>query len=78
MANLDVAEALPIVIRVPAKPGAKAQMWQSVGNDFTANNELERAEPEAFLKHSSLTDFKDGYALTLPPASITTIVWSAK
>ena len=76
VANLDVTEALPIVIRVPGKPGAKAQMWQSVGKDFMATNELENAEPEAFLKTSGIADFRDGYTLTLPPASVTTIRWN--
>ena len=76
VANLDVTKALPIMIRVPGKPGAKAQMWQSVGKDFMATNELESADPEAFLKTSSITDFQDGCTLTLPPASITTICWS--
>jgi len=75
LANLDVAKSLPVVIRVPGKPNAKARMWRSEGKSFLATNDFEKANPEAFLKSSTIADFKDGYTMTLPPATITTIVW---
>jgi len=75
VANLDTDKSLPIVIRVPGKPSAKAEMWRSEGKDFLASNELEKAQPEAFLNKSAISDFKDGYKLKLPPATVTTLVW---
>jgi len=78
VANLDVTKSLPIVIRVPGKPNSQAKMWRSEGKDFLASNEMENAKPGAFLKKSAIVDFKDGYTMTLPPATITTIVWNEK
>ena len=78
VSNLDVMKALTITIRMPGKVGSKAKMWQSIGKDFMASNELEKPEAEAFLNASEITDFKNGYTLTLPAATITTISWIEK
>ena len=78
IANMDTTKSLPVVIRVPGKPSAKAEMWRSEGKDFLASNELENAKAEAFLKKSNISDFKNGYTAILPPATITTIVWNEK
>jgi len=45
------------------------------GESFHSNNEPEH-EAQVFLKEAEIKDFKSGYSLTVPAASMMTIVWT--
>ena len=74
IANIDVTRAFPVAISFPGTPDGKATRWLMDGESHLSNNEPEH-EPQVFLKEGEIKDFKNGYRLTVPPASITTIVW---
>jgi len=76
VANLDVTKSLPVKINFTGTPKGKVVSWQVVGGTHLSNNEPEINEPQVFLKESEIKDFKSGYCLTLPAASIITIVWN--
>ena len=76
IANVDVTKSLPVTVKFTGKPKGKVVSWQVVGGTHLSNNEPEINEPQVFLKESEIKNFKSGYELTLPAASIITIVWN--
>ena len=83
LANVDVKKALPVVIKLPKAAKGQAVTWQLSGKGFLSHNELKKGEgPETpmqvVLKEGKIADFKSGYRLKVPAASIITIVWNEK
>ena len=76
LTNVDVTKSLPATIQFSGTPKGKARSWQVLGGNHLSNNEPELDKPQVFLKESEIADFKSGYTLTLPPASIITIQWN--
>ncbi len=77
LANVDVLDSFPVTIKFKGNPKGKVISKQLVGDSHLSNNEFGHEE-EVFIKDSVIDGFKSGYNMTLPPASITTIIWDEK
>ncbi len=72
--NLDLENAMAVTLDLPAASTTPAEQWRLHADDIHADNE----DAEAVrLIATTLTDFADGYTLTLPPHSLTVLTWRA-
>ena len=72
--NLDLDDAMAVTLDLPAAPTTQAEQWRLHADDIHADNE--DAE-QVRLIATTLTDFADGYMLTLPAHSLTVLTWRA-
>jgi len=77
ISNIDVLESFPVTLKFKSIPAGAVLCKQLVGDSHLSNNELGH-EAEVTIEEKELGGFKKGYKLTVPPASITTIVWTEK
>ena len=77
LANVDVLESFPVTIQFKGIPAGKVISKQLIGESHLSNNELDQDE-QVFIEENELNGFKSGHKMMLPPASITTIIWTEK
>jgi hypothetical protein len=75
IANVDVLESFPVTIQFKGTPVGKVISRQLVGESHLSNNEFGHDE-QVFIEEIAVQGYKSGHDMTLPPASITTIVWT--
>lgn len=74
--NRDVSRSHAVAIRFDAvATGAAARLWLLSADKITANNEFEQPEPQVKLVSRTLTAFRSGYELTVPPFSMVGLSW---
>lgn len=75
LANVDVKEPATVKLRLNGKVAGGAKLWKVEGNGPHGNNELEKAQPQVFLRQEKLDAFSDGHTLALAPAMLVAIRW---
>ncbi len=70
--NMDLNDAQTVTLGLPKGGTAKTQLLASTNYDD--NNEFENGDPSVVIQNGTL-ELKDKMEITLPPASIMTLVW---
>lgn len=71
--NLNIFESIPIQLDLPSTPSNNAVIYQIYSDDLVDNNEFSE---NVVIDQQNINDFSQGYQFSLPPHSITSIVWS--
>ena len=72
--NLSLDESQPVRLDLPAQPNSQATRYELTSASIHDDNE--DAE-NVSIQTWQLTDFANGYELTLPPHSVNAITWNA-
>ncbi len=70
--NMDLTEAHSVELQIPKGGTAKTRLLAP--ENYDDNNEFENADPTVAIQDGTL-QLKDDMEITLPPASIMTLVW---
>lgn len=71
--NLHVSQTLNVVINTPTTPSSSASLYQlSSNNPADGNEESDSVSISMEVK----SDFANGYSLSLPPHSVSSLVWT--
>ncbi len=79
LVNLDTSVPRPVEIIFDGQPAADpAARWVLTSANIADNNEPEGGEPKVKVKEDTLAPFRSGQHVSLPPFSMTVLVWSLK
>lgn len=71
--NLHVSQALNIVVNTPTTPSSNLNLYQLSSTNPTDGNEV---SDSVSISMQVKSDFASGYSLTLPPHSVSSLVWT--